>query len=148
MILPHILNTIWWIMSYVLIMSQCDLIFDLKINVGKHDLHFMVKWFCLISWRLLDGWASSFELMSRCGTNIDLIYVGSSVLYFTVQWFCFYIQSVSWINVSWMNAILWNEESVWCNDRPHNKCRSWWPIFHCPLSVPYLESFMDELFKK
>ena len=29
-------------------MSQCDAIFDLKIEIGLHDLYFMVQWFCLI----------------------------------------------------------------------------------------------------
>ena len=31
---------------------QNDTTFDLKINVGHCHLHFMVQWFCLISWRL------------------------------------------------------------------------------------------------
>ena len=36
------------------IMSQYDMTFDLKINVGHCDLHCMVQWFCLIAWRLFD----------------------------------------------------------------------------------------------
>ena len=46
---------------------------------GHHDLHFTVQWFCHISWRLLDGWTSTFDLK---------INVGHSDLYFTVYWFC------------------------------------------------------------
>ena len=30
-----------------------------QMNIGKHYLYFMVKWFCLISSRLFDGWTYS-----------------------------------------------------------------------------------------
>ena len=46
-----------WV-SYFQIMRQCDPNFDLKINIGQHDLYFMVLWFCLISTRLFDGLTS------------------------------------------------------------------------------------------
>ena len=59
-ILPYILKTDVWT-SYFRIMSQYDLTFDLKINVGRFDLYFMVQWFCLISWRLFDVWTSYFD---------------------------------------------------------------------------------------
>ena len=38
--------------SYFGIISQCDLTFDLIINVGHIDLYFMIRWFYPISWRL------------------------------------------------------------------------------------------------
>ena len=53
-ILPYILKAIWCITWYLGIMSQYDLMLDLKIKVGHYDLYFMVQWFCLISWRLFD----------------------------------------------------------------------------------------------
>ena len=37
------------------IMSQYDPTFDLEINVGHYDLHFMVECFYLIFQRLFDG---------------------------------------------------------------------------------------------
>ena len=53
----------------------------------------MVQWFCLISWRLFEGWTSFFGIMSQCDTTFDLkINVGHRDLYFMVQWFWF----ISW----------------------------------------------------
>ena len=78
---------------YFGIMSQYDLMFDLKIFVGHCDLHFMVQWFCLIAWRLFDIWTPYFGVMSQYDLMIDLkICVGHCDLYFMVQWFCL----VSW----------------------------------------------------
>ena len=54
-ILPYIFKTIWWTNVIVRILDPCDI----KINHIKcmwvSDLHFMVQWFWLISWRLFDG---------------------------------------------------------------------------------------------
>ena len=64
-------------------MSLCDSTFDLKINIGQHDLHFTVQWFCLISWRLSDCWMSYFRIMSKCDVTFDpIIKVGVNDLYF------------------------------------------------------------------
>ena len=82
---------------------------------GHHDLHFMVQWFCLISWRLFDGWTFNFWIMSQCDTTFDL--KSHSDLYFMVQWFCL---------ISW-------RLSVWCDLWPHNKYGSQGPIFHGPV---------------
>ena len=63
--------------------------FDLKINVGHCDLHSMVQWFCLISWRLFDVWTLLFGIMSQYDPKFDLkINIGHYDLYFMVQWFC------------------------------------------------------------
>ena len=59
-------------MSYFRIVSQYDILFDLKINVGHCDLYFMAHWFCLISWRLFDVWTSYFGIMSRYNPTFDL----------------------------------------------------------------------------
>ena len=48
--------------------ANCD--FDLKINVGHSYLYFTVQWFCLVSWRLFDGWMSGLWIMSD--TTFDL----------------------------------------------------------------------------
>ena len=69
-------------------MSQYDLSCDPKINVDHCDLHFMVQWFCLISWRLFDVWTFYFGIMSQYDRTFDLkINVGHCDLYFMVQWF-------------------------------------------------------------
>ena len=57
---------------YFGIVSQYDLMFDLKINVGRCDLYFMVQWFCLISWRLFAAWTSYFGIMSQYDRTFDL----------------------------------------------------------------------------
>ena len=74
---------------YFGIMSQYDLMFNFKINVGHCDLYFMVQWFCLISWRLFDIWTPYFGIMSQYDLMFDLkINVGHCDLYFIVHWFC------------------------------------------------------------
>ena len=37
-----------------------------------------------------------------------------------------------------MNFLVWDNESVWHDIWPPNKCRSLWPIFHGPVILPYL----------
>ena len=68
-----------------------------KINVGRVDLYFMVQWFCLISWSLLDIWTPLFRIMSQYDPMFDLkINVGHCDLYFMVQRFCL----ISWSDFS------------------------------------------------
>ena len=114
---------------WVRIMSQYDLTFDFKINVGHFDLYFMVQWFCLISWSLIDIWTPYFGIMSQYDPMFALkIIVGHCDLYFMVRWFC-HILKTFWC----MNTILWYYESVWPDVLCKNKCRSLWPIFHGPV---------------
>ena len=98
--------------------------FDLKINVGHCDLHFMVQWFFLISW-LFDVWTSLFGIMNQYDLMFDLkINIGHCGLYFMVQWFCF----TSWRLTIWcMNIILRDFGSVWPEVWPQNH------VCHCDL---------------
>ena len=41
-------------------------------------------------------------------------------------------------SVSWMNVILWDDESVRCNVWPYNKCRLHWHIFHGLVILPHI----------
>ena len=92
MILSYILKTIWCMYFFFGSMNQYDPMFDLKISVGHCDLHSMVQWFCLISWKLFDVW-TIFGIMSQYDPKFDLkINIGHCELYFMVQWFCF----ISW----------------------------------------------------
>ena len=54
-ILPYILKTVWWINAITGILLPCDAKIYLIKYMWVSDLHFMVQWFCLISWRLLNG---------------------------------------------------------------------------------------------
>ena len=65
-------------------MSQYDRTFDIEINVGHCDLHFMVERFCLIFPRLFDGLLSYFQIR-QCDQNFDLkVNVGQHDLNFMV----------------------------------------------------------------
>ena len=115
-------------------MSQYNQTFDVKTNVGHCDLYFMVHWFCLISRRLFDIWASYFRIMCQYDPAFDLkINVSHCDLYFMVHWFCL----IPW-RLWCMNIILWDYESVWPDIWPQNKCRSLWPIFHGPVIFPVI----------
>ena len=75
------------------IISQYDLPFDLKINVGHCDLYSMVQWFCLISWRLFEVWTLLFGIMSQYYPKFDLkINVGHCDLYPWPSDFVWYLE--------------------------------------------------------
>ena len=44
---------------------------------------------------------------------------------------------------SWMNVILWDSESVGCNDWLYNKCSSQWLIFCGPVILPNILKSID-----
>ena len=91
LILPDILKTIWYMKTKL--GDYESVFFTLKINVGHCDLYFMVRCFCLLSWRLFDVWTSYFRIMSHYDQTFDLkINVCRCGLYFMVQWFCL----ISW----------------------------------------------------
>ena len=104
-------------MPYFGIMSHCYATFDLIISVDHGDLHFTVQWFGPTSWSLFDGWTSYFEIMSRCDTKIyfiiKLMLVTTTVHGLVILFFIL-------MTLSWMNIILWDNESVWCNNWPNN----------------------------
>ena len=145
-ILLYVLKTIWLI-NIILWYNESDITFELIVNVGHSDLYFMVHWFCFISSRVLDGIISSFGIMSQWDMTSDLIInVGHSDLYsiFHGPLILLYIFKSTW----WNNIIIWDNESVRHDLRPHNKCRSQWPIFYISWSIDfvlYLEGYlMDE----
>ena len=88
-VLPYIVKTLWC-MNIMLrdYESVWPIFFYLKINVSHCDLHFVVQWFCLVSWKLFDVWTSYFGIMSQYDTTFDLIInIGHCDLCFMVQWF-------------------------------------------------------------
>ena len=54
-ILPYILKTVWWTTIIIAILDPCDANTYYIKCVWVIDLHFIVQWFCLISWRLFHG---------------------------------------------------------------------------------------------
>ena len=88
LIFSYILKTIWWMNVILLDNKSMWHNLWLQNKKGQYDLYFFVHWFCLISWRLFDGWMSDFSIMSQCDTTLPEMNVGQSDLYFMVQWFC------------------------------------------------------------
>ena len=90
MILPYyILKTIWWTNVIIGIMDRCDARINHIKCMWVSDLHFMVQWFCHISWRLFDGlmlyWRYWFSVTQTLNWNYICMWV--SDLHFVVQWF-------------------------------------------------------------
>ena len=82
-ILPYILKTIWWTNVIIGILDPCNAkIYQIKC-MWVSDLHFMVQWVCLISWRLFDGlllyWRYWFNLTQTLSWN----YICRPVTYIT-----------------------------------------------------------------
>ena len=83
-ILPCILKTIWCM--NIIIWNYESVWHDIW---PRPDLYFMVQWFCVMSWKLLDVWTSYFGIMGQYDQTFDLkINVCHCDLYFMVQWFC------------------------------------------------------------
>ena len=82
MILPYILKTVWWMNNIIWDYESVWLKVWPQINIGHCDLYFMVKWFCLIYWRLVDVCRSYFGSMNQYDQTFDLkINVGHCDLY-------------------------------------------------------------------
>ena len=98
--------------------------------------HFMVQWFCLISWRLFDVWTSYFRIMSQYVLIFDLKINKCRLLWpiFYRPVILPYILTPIW----YMNTILKDYESVWQDVWPKNNCMSLSPIFHGSVILPYI----------
>ena len=99
-ILPYILNTICWINVTPGILVPCDPLNDHLLYLGHCDLYFMVQWFCLIEYYLLDKchtWDISSLWPDYWRQNISLlvwpIFHGSVILPYILNTIC-------WINVT------------------------------------------------
>ena len=113
-ILPYILKIIWWTNFIIGILVPCDAKIYLIKCMLVSDLHFMVQWFYLISWRLLDGlmlYWRYFSVMQTLTRN----YICRSVTY--ISWssdFALYLEEYLMDNCH-----NWNIGSMWCKDLPH-----------------------------
>ena len=128
-ILPYNLKTIWWTIVMIGILVPCDADIDLIKYMWVSDLHFMVQWFCLLSWRLFDGlmlyWRYWFSMTQTLTWN----YICRSVTY--ISWssdFTLYLEEYLMDKCH-----KWNIGFMWCKDFPHKIYMRQWNKF-CLLS--------------
>ena len=98
------------------------------------DLRFMVQWFCLISWRLLDGWMLYWRYWFSVTQILTLNYIYRSVTY--ISWssdFALYLE-----DYLMDKCHKWNIRSVWCKDLPHKMYVGPWPTCHGPVILSYI----------
>ena len=111
-ILPFILKTSWWAIVIIGILVPCDAKICLIKCMWVSDLHFMVQWFCLISWRLFDGWMLYWRYWFSVTQTLTLNYICRSVTY--ISWsgdFTLYLE-----NYLMDKCHNWNIGFVWCKD--------------------------------
>ena len=133
-IFPYILKTICWTNAIIWMLVPCDAKINLIKCMWVSDLHFMVQWFCLISWRLFDllilYWRYWFSVTQ------------------TLNWNCT-CRSVTYISWSSDFALCledylmgkchnWNIGSMWCKDLPNKMYVGQWPTFHGPMILSYI----------
>ena len=136
MILAYILKTIWWanvILNWNIGSMWCK---DLphKMYMMVSDLHFMVQWFCLISWRLLDGLMLYWRYWFSVTQTLNWNYMCRSVTY--ISWssdFALYLE-----DCLMDKCHNWNTGSMWCKDLPDKMYVGQWPTFHGPVILSYI----------
>ena len=83
-LLPYNLKTIWWSIVITGILDPCDAkIYHIK-GIWVSDLHFMVQWFCFISWRRFGGGMFYWRYWFRATLSLIYKYICRSVAY--ISW--------------------------------------------------------------
>ena len=133
-IFPYILKTIWWANVIIWILDPCDAkIYNIKCMMVS-DLHFMDQWFCLTSWRLLDGLMLYWRYWFSVTQTLNWNYICRSVTY--ISWsndFALYLE-----NYLMDKCHNWNTGSMWCKDFPDKMYVGQWPTFHGPVILSYI----------
>ena len=133
-ILPYILKITSWTIVIVGILVPCDAKICLIKCMWVSDVHFMAQWFCLISWRLFDGWMLYWRYWFSVTQTLTLNYICRSVTY--ISWssvFALYLE-----DYLMHKCHNWNIGSVWFKDFPHNIFVEHWPTFHGPVILSYI----------
>ena len=133
-ILPYIVKTIWWINVIIWTLVPCDANIYLITCMWVSDLHFMVQWFCLLCWRLFDGWMLYWRYWFSVTQTLTLNHICRSVT--CISWsrdFALYLKD--YLIVTCHN---WNIGSVWCKDLPHKMYVGQWPTLSCPVILFYI----------
>ena len=115
----YILKTVWWTNIITGILDPCDVNIYHITCVWVSDLHFMVQWFCLISWRLFDRemlhWRHWFS------ATLSLPYKATNILFRSVTKILWYSDSALYLQYYLMN-------------KPHSldigSDMGHWPVFH------------------
>ena len=116
-ILPYILKTSHWTSAIIGILVPCDGKIYLIKFMWVSDQHFMVQWFCLISWRQFDGLISYSRYWFSVIQTLNWNYICRSVTY--ISWSIDFSSCLEgYLMDKYHN---WNIGSVWCKDLPH-KC--------------------------
>ena len=135
MILAYILKIIWWTNFIIGIFDPCDThIYHIKC-VWVSDLHFMVQWFCLISWRLFDGLMLYWRYWFGVTKTLNWHGICRSVTYTCISWSSDF--AICLEDYLMENVIIGILEP--CNaDLPHKMCVGQWPTFHSPVILSYI----------
>ena len=132
--LPYILKTVCWTNAIIRILVPCDAnIYLIKCKCVS-DLHFMVPWFCLISWRLFDGLIFCWRYWFGVTKTLNWNYICRTVTY--ISWssdFALYLEG--YLMGKCHN---WNIGSMWCKDLPHKMYVGQWPTFHGQVILSYI----------
>ena len=108
-ILPYVLKTICRTNAIIGILVPCDAKIYLIKYMWVIDLHFMVQWFCLISWSLFDGlilyWRYWFSVTQTLNWN----------------YMCYILKTIRWVNViigifDPCDAKIYHIKCVWVSD--------------------------------
>ena len=130
--LPYILKTICWTYAIIGILVPCDAKIYLIKCMWVSDLHFMVQWFCLISWRLFDGLMLYWRYWFSVTQTLNCNYICRSVTY--ISWsggFALYLE-----DYLIGNCHNWNIGPISYKDLPHKMYVGQWPTFHGPVILP------------
>ena len=136
MILPYILKTIWWTNVIIGILN----LFDANIYHTKcmwvSCLHFMIPWFCLISWRLLNGFMLCWRYWFSVTPTLNWNYIRRSATYIS----CF-SDFASYLEDYLMDKCLIGMLNP-CDAKIYQiKCTVYvgqWPTFHGPVMLSYI----------
>ena len=132
--LPYILKTICWTNAIIGILVPCDAKTYLIKYMWASDLHFMVQWFCIISWRVYEGLMLYWRYWFSVTQTLNWNYICRSVTY--ISWSSdFALHHEDYLMDKCHN---WNIGSLLCKDLPHKMYVGQWPTFHCPVILSYI----------
>ena len=119
-ILPYILKTIWWTNVIIGILDPYDAkIYHIKC-MWVSDLHFVVQWFWLTSWRRFDGGMLDWIYWFSVTLSLTYNYICRSVTYIlwysdSALYFLYYLMNTPH-SFWWTSLILWILGLIWAVD--------------------------------
>ena len=129
-ILPFILKTICWTNAKIGILVPSEAKIFLNKCMWASNLHFMVQWFCLISWRLFDGLMLYWRYWFSVTQTLNWNYICRSVTY--ILW------SSDFADYLMVKCHNWTTGSMLCKDLPDKMYVGQWSSFHGPVILSYI----------